>query len=170
MVKRIRPVAMLSFTSLWKMPCCLRFSCLHVVWMAFLLVTTLTSSIPLELSTLTSAGSLDMSANANTMALGRAMGFAIDFLGFDGFFFTCAFRPTTYWHVFSTIMFYFHSSKYYLSICLHECLTMQSLSHNWSCKQLHLQIPHKLIANARISTTYLKVDGESKQLRAITNV
>jgi hypothetical protein len=144
------------------MPCCLRFSYFRVVWMAFLLAATLASSIPLELATLTSPRSLDMFVNASTGALGRALGFVVDFVGFVGFFFTCAYRPTICWHVFTAIMLYFHSLKYYSSICLHERLTMQGLSHNWIYKQLHLQIPHKLIANASISTTYLGVDGESR--------
>ncbi len=159
---------MLYFTSLWKTPCCLWFFHLRVVWTT-LLATTLASSIPLELATLTTLGSLDMFANASTRALGCVLGFVIDFLGFASFFFTCAYKPTTCWNVFTAIMFYFHSSKYYSSICLHECLTMQGLSHNWSCKQLHLQIPHKLIANASISTTYPEVNGESRQLRTIAN-
>jgi hypothetical protein len=101
--------------------------------------------------------------------MGCALGFVVDFLGFDGFFFTCACKPTTYMHVCITIMFYFHSSKCYSSICLHERLTMQGLSHNWSCKQLHLQIPRKLTVNASISTTYLEVDGELRQFRTIVD-
>lgn len=32
--------------------------------------------------------------------IGHALGFAIDFLGFASFFFTCAYKPTTCWHVF----------------------------------------------------------------------
>ncbi len=68
-----------------------------------------------------------------------------------------------------SIMFYFHSSKYYLNVCLHEHLTMQDLSHNWSCKQLHFQIRHKLTTNASIGTTYLEVDGNSRQLITIAN-
>ncbi len=50
---------MFSFTSFRKMPYCLWFFRLRALWMAFLLVATFASSIPLQLATLISPWSLN---------------------------------------------------------------------------------------------------------------